>query len=135
MEISKSIIIPAKLDAVFAAIAGGALFKATEVVDGTLKVNFHKNGDYSFSWPEAGKCRGIFKEIIPGEKVIFTWVKSEAVYSKEPMETEVEINLRKVTEGTEMRLSHVGFNMVEAYNSHNEGWGYVMEEFARQLAN
>jgi uncharacterized protein YndB with AHSA1/START domain len=134
MEVSKSITIPADPSTVFAAISKGDLFKATDIVKDTLQLSFQENGAYSFSWPEAGKCQGIFQKIDPNKRVLFTWVKSEAAYSKDPMETLVEVCLERINNGTELTLTHTGFKIIEAYNSHDEGWSFVLKEFAKTLA-
>ena len=133
MEIQKSVIIGKTPESVFKAISEGLLFKVTGIVEETFIFNFEDKGNYSFEWPEVGKCRGTFSKIAFNEKLSFSWIKSEAVYSKEPMKTQVEITLQCVPEGTRLNLEHTGFNIPKAYHSHNEGWDDVLEEFSKQI--
>lgn len=131
----KTQIIKAPLNLVFNAIAEGNLFRATDILEDTFRFDFKEGGQYAFSWPEAGRCEGTFEKIQPNRQVIFTWIKSEAEYTNESIETRVSIELRSITDGTELALNHTGFKNDDAYQSHNEGWDYVLNEFAKSVAN
>src|SRR5690606_5797547 len=115
---------------IFQEIAEGKLFKATGIVEGSLEISFGENGNYSFSWPEAGKCRGKFTKITINRSIQFTWVKSHAAYAKDGFETLVDIQLAPNKEQTQLTLTHGGFQQKEAYDSHLEGWREVLNDFS-----
>lgn len=133
MEIKKNIQINNNPSAVFDAISKGILFKVTGILESSFSFNFVEEGEYAFAWPKAGKCRGRFINITPHENILFTWIKTEASYSQEPMETRVEITLKQTLVGTDLTLVHSGFKIAEAYRSHDEGWDSVLKEFSKSI--
>ena len=61
---------------------------------------------------------GTYSEISPSSKLVFTWAWENAP----DMETLVTIELRKVSEGTELTLTHTKFGNEQARDMHNKGW-------------
>ncbi len=71
---------------------------------------------------------GIYTEIIPGEKLVFTW---NSPYAKESV---VTLHFRKVKEGTELTLTHE-FLAVEQRENHNRGWNGCLDNLVRQFGS
>jgi uncharacterized protein YndB with AHSA1/START domain len=58
---------------------------------------------------------GVYKEIVPGEKLVFTW---NSPYAKDSV---VTVSFRKVKDGTELTLVHE-FLAADQRDNHNRGW-------------
>lgn len=72
------------------------------------------------------KVRGEFVEVVPLERVRFTWGWDAEGSSLPPGASTVEITLQADGEGTLLRLRHTGLPK-EAQASHAEGWIHYME--------
>lgn len=82
-------------------------------VGGTYRIDMHgKNETYSHE--------GIYKEIIPNEKLVFTW-NSHVV-----QDTVVTITLTEVDRGTEVKLRHEFMPNEEMKKNHTEGWTVIL---------
>lgn len=64
---------------------------------------------------------GVFKEIIPNEKIAFTW-NSQAV-----KDTVVTITLTKIGDATEVTLVHEFMPNQEMIENHTRGWTVILE--------
>ena len=62
--------------------------------------------------------RGDYKEIIPNEKLVFSW----GWEGPERYESQVTILLKDNNEGTELTLIHQRLANTEAVEKHTEGW-------------
>lgn len=133
MNICKEMFICTEANQVFKSIESGALFEATGVEPNSLSLNFKESGTYELSWGPVGSCTGVFKNIVKNSKIVFSWVKTEAAYTNEPVETLVEILLFEDRKGTKLTLNHTGFTDKKAFDSHNEGWDSVLDEFGRKF--
>ncbi|MDR8390890.1 SRPBCC domain-containing protein [Aliifodinibius sp. S!AR15-10] len=82
-------------------------------VGGKYQIDMHgKNDTYSHE--------GKYKEIIPNEKLVFTW-NSHAV-----QDTVVTITLSEVNGGTEVKLKHDFLPNEEMKKNHTEGWKQIL---------
>lgn len=61
---------------------------------------------------------GIYREIKPPEKLVFTW----AWEGEEPMNSVVTVEFRELGNATEVMLKHEHLPNVESRNKHTEGW-------------
>lgn len=61
---------------------------------------------------------GVYREISKNKKLAFTW----SWESTPEVETLVTIELRKISEGTEITLTHANFGTEQARDMHNHGW-------------
>jgi len=92
-------------------------FKETEVamdvrVGGRYRIVMHApNG-------ETHRVGGVYKEIIPNKKLVYTW----AWESTPERESLVTIELTSSGIGTEMVLTHQRFADKEARDKHSDGW-------------
>jgi uncharacterized protein YndB with AHSA1/START domain len=68
---------------------------------------------------------GEFREIVPNERVVFTFGWDEPGHPIPPGSSEVEITLTPVAEGTVVRLTHRGLPE-DAVGDHTRGWTYYL---------
>ena len=89
-----------------------------ETVDIDLKVG----GQYSIAMitaeGEHPNAIGEYKEIIPNEKLVFTWTWKGG----EMPDTLVTLDFKAKYGGTELTLLHEQFPAKEAAEKHNQGW-------------
>ncbi|MEO6097847.1 MAG: SRPBCC domain-containing protein [Fibrobacteria bacterium] len=64
--------------------------------------------------------QGIYQDIVPGEKLVFTW---NSPYAKD---TVVTLLFRKVNEGTELSLTHE-FLLETQRENHRGGWNTCLD--------
>jgi uncharacterized protein YndB with AHSA1/START domain len=69
---------------------------------------------------------GVYREIVPNEKVVFTW----AWKSTPERESLVTVTVRPDGDGTIMTLLHEQFFDDEARDRHNAGWTIIMDRLA-----
>lgn len=89
--------------------------------------DFRKGGAFSIAMrPAKGEAvphQGVYKEIVPGEKLVFTW---NSPYAKDSV---VTLLFRKVKDGTELTLTHEFLAEAQRQN-HNEGWKGCLDNLA-----
>lgn len=73
---------------------------------------------------------GIYREVIPNRKLVFTW----AWKSTPERESLVTVTLRPSGRGTELELKHEQFFDAEERDSHKEGWSGALVLLERALA-
>jgi uncharacterized protein YndB with AHSA1/START domain len=78
-------------------------------------------------------ARGIYLEIEPPRRLVFTWGSDDSDCStgKAHDETEVEILLTAAPGGTKLVLTHTKFSTVESRDRHNMGWGMCIDKLER----
>lgn len=86
-------------------------------------------GEVSWTHHNGDTVRGEFVEPVPDRRVVFTYGWERADVGVPPGSTVVEIDLRPVPTGTELRLVHRGLEgpMAEA---HSGGWANYMARLA-----
>ncbi|HTB64051.1 MAG TPA: SRPBCC domain-containing protein [Opitutales bacterium] len=99
-------------------------------IQNTLRVG----GEYSFrtSKPEMGEMavKGIYKEITPPERLVFTWSYDSAKISMKE-ETLVTVELTEKDGGTEVCLTHERFPDAESCDQHQQGWGRILDQMGK----
>lgn len=73
---------------------------------------------------------GVYREIRPPEKLVFTWT-SEG--NPQPGETLVTIEFREKGKTTELLLTHEFFSDEESKKRHNEGWIGCLDKLEKVL--
>ncbi len=73
---------------------------------------------------------GIYREIRPPEKLVYTW-RWEA--QPEHGETQVTVEFREVRDSTEVVLTHERFPTEKARDDHNRGWSGCLDRLAKLL--
>jgi uncharacterized protein YndB with AHSA1/START domain len=82
---------------------------------------------------EIRTVRGIYREIHPSERLVFTWAWDEEA-GKAGHETLVTITFRALGAETEMTILHQRFASQERRDSHNHGWNGSFDKMAEMLA-
>ena len=80
-----------------------------------------KNGDHI--------AVGEYKEIVPNQKLQFTW---ERAAEGLPL-TLVTVEFEDLGKTTRLTLTHEGFNDQADCDDHNEGWTSLFEKFGRMI--
>ncbi|MBA3581528.1 MAG: SRPBCC domain-containing protein [Gammaproteobacteria bacterium] len=76
------------------------------------------------------KLSGVYKEIIPNEKLVFTWGSE----SEDRVETLVTIEFKDLNNGTNVILTHERFITVESAEQHNAGWHGCLDKLNHYIA-
>lgn len=79
---------------------------------------------------EEHEASGVYLEVVPNRKLVFTWVWKETPERK----TLVTVTLRPSGSGTELELKHEQFFDTEDRDSHQEGWSGSLALLERFLA-
>lgn len=91
-----------------------ATVKSKAKVGEEYKIDMHgENDTYTHT--------GIYKEIIPHEKIVFTW-NSQVV-----QDTVVTITLTEKGDATEVKLVHEFMPNQEMIENHTKGWAVILE--------
>ena len=116
-----------KKDVVFKAIGDGHLFANLGAWLGTLKVDFKTGGTFFLSWSPEHTCEGEFVEVVPFEKMIFTW-KDGALGGS----SKVTITLEEKGNFTFVTLFHEGLasfeEAVQVFTGWNDGLDGLPDE-------
>jgi uncharacterized protein YndB with AHSA1/START domain len=84
-------------------------------VGGPMKIKMtHSDGDVF-------RNEGVFLEVVPNERLVFTWNWLED--PSDNGETEVTVTIRAVAEGTELTLVHSKVTNEDYANNLSNGWG------------
>jgi uncharacterized protein YndB with AHSA1/START domain len=73
---------------------------------------------------------GEYRELIPGEKIVFTW-KWDDDEAWENQTSVVTVELSDRDGGTELRLTHEQLPSVESRERHTEGWTVVLDRLEK----
>ena len=74
---------------------------------------------------------GQFREVVPEQRLVFTWTWETDDYAA--VETEVEVTLTDVAGGTELSLVHRRLPDDEAREKHGQGWGSSFDCLAEHI--
>ncbi|MGH7591781.1 MAG: SRPBCC family protein [Gemmatimonadales bacterium] len=98
-----------------------------------FKADLRVGGKYHLEMQStAGKryvVEGAYQELVPGEKLVFTWVSATPVTG----DSLVTLHFRDKDGGTEMTLIHERFASAEAAEQHRKGWTESFEKMAALL--
>jgi uncharacterized protein YndB with AHSA1/START domain len=72
---------------------------------------------------------GVYREVVPDEKLVFTW----AWHTTPERESLVTVSFESDGDGTVLRLTHERFFDEAARDGHLEGWGNLLDKLERQL--
>lgn len=94
-------------------------FDAGMRVGGTLREQMRCDG-------KTYTAHGVYKEIVPGKRVVFThqWEDDD------PVETLVTVEFEDKGGGTEVVLTQTGFREAAEAKAHEEGWSSALANFA-----
>jgi len=77
-------------------------------------------------------CRGEYRELQPGKKIVFTW-QWEDDEDWEDNISVVTVELDDADGGTELRLSHEQLPNEESRNGHTEGWNSALDKLEKMF--
>jgi uncharacterized protein YndB with AHSA1/START domain len=78
--------------------------------------------------------RGIYRQIVAPERLVFTYVNEETDGSLGP-ETVVTVTFEDFGEKTRLTLHHTGFDSIPSRDGHEGGWNSALARFVEYLAN
>jgi len=117
LELKRDVFINAKPETVYAYLTEQK--KVAEWFAAIVEVDARPGGIFKGAESEEFAVQGEYLEIIPNEKIVFTW---GGVHGLEAGATTVEITLREVDNGTHLYLHHYNVPTQEMADSFGHGW-------------
>ncbi len=140
VEVRKVIIAP--VDRVFKAwtepdqlskwLGGGAVAGVRAEQDVRVGGNYRVDFDYAGCEGKSGFMTGIYKEVVPNKKLVFTWTNSSDEFPAKDTVVTVEFIARD--KGTEVIIKHTNFIAQATADRHNNGWEQSLEKLASLVA-
>jgi len=131
-ELQVEKIIPKSVEEVFRAIGEGRLFLNCSGSNETLKIDFKVGGKYHVDFIGHDMSNhGEFLEIIPNQKIVFTWCQDAEVSAKP--DTTVTILFKNQEGKTHILLTHTGFRDQEITEQHRGGWSGGLEDLGAEI--
>ena len=96
---------------------------------GTAEIDARPGGPYRVVVGGAHPSAGEFVEVVPMEKVVFTFGWDEQDHPIPPGSTTIEITLHPEGDKTVVRLVHRGLP-ADAVDDHGKGWAHYLERLA-----
>ena len=96
------------------------------------RVDLRAGGEYRFTIVPGHIARGTYREIVPGERIVFGW-GWEGDDDLAPDDSTVTVTLEPADGGTMVRLVHEGLTEEQAA-SHLEGWTHFFERLEKAAA-
>ena len=139
MKLQVSKIIRAKCERVYAAWTNPETlitwFGPPNRITTAVRVDLRVGGEYYIEMtgedldPKVATASGIYTEIVPEERLRFTWLATWAVGE----ETLVTVTLQDVPNGTEVTILHEYFRSIDMMKGHEQGWTGALINMARVL--
>ena len=79
---------------------------------------------------KAHECAGVYREVVPNRKLVFTWTWPNSTPDRESL---VTITLRAAGKGTELVFLHEQFFDETVRDGHNRGWTGALDKLGRFL--
>ena len=79
-------------------------------------------GTYAVDINDLARARGTFLEVIPHERIVFTFGWEGDGQSVPPGSSTVEVTLTPTADGTHVRVVHRGLRLSETRDQHRDGW-------------
>lgn len=120
--IGKEIFINAPPELVFPFLVNAE--RMVEWMGATAQLDARPGGVFHVDISEKNIAHGEFVEVVPNERVVFTW-GWQGGHEYGPGSTTVEITLQERDGGTFVRLQHSGL-AGEGRTQHSQGWEYFL---------
>jgi uncharacterized protein YndB with AHSA1/START domain len=78
----------------------------------------------------AHECAGVYREVIPNRKLVFTWTWPNSSPERESLLT---LTLRPAGSGTELHFVHEQFFDEAVRDGHKQGWTGALDKLGRFL--
>lgn len=119
-----------------AAVCNGATFESARMdarVGGKYRLQVRRADGEFFT------TVGIYREVKPPERLVFTWQfekdgSGDEFGEVEPPEMLVTVEFKAHGRQTELVLTHEKFASIESRDRHNEGWGRCLAELGKFVA-
>lgn len=82
----------------------------------------------------SGQAIGVYREVVPGQRLVFTWTWRQKATGLLGEETVITAELQDLGGETQVRLTHAGFIDRAVWEGYTLGWGHCFEKLARLLA-
>jgi uncharacterized protein YndB with AHSA1/START domain len=104
----------------------------------SIEVDLRVGGRYRFTMRKqsdggANIVTGVYREVVAGERLVFTWNWEEG--PPFGSNTLVTVEFRDVTGGTEIVIVHERFESEHARDEHTKGWNGCLDRFDGWLSN
>jgi len=130
MTAEKTAVLPLSPDEAFALVTEPARLRRWQTV--SARVDLRAGGSYRWTVVPGHAAAGTFREVVPGERIVFGW-GWEGSDDLAPDSSTVTITLEPVADGTLVRLVHDGLTP-EQEASHMEGWNHFFDRLERAAA-
>lgn len=116
-EITREVVIQAKPETIFPYLTEESKMK--EWFGEIVEADARPGGIFHVGTDDGMHCRGEYVEILPFEKVVFTW---GGLHDMEPGESTVEVTLKEEGGATRLTLRHYNVRQPEAADGFADGW-------------
>ncbi|MDI2036798.1 TIGR03086 family metal-binding protein [Paenarthrobacter nitroguajacolicus] len=131
MSFDKTIHLPVTVDEAFALITQPERLRRWQTV--AARVDLRVGGEYRWTVTPGHHAAGVFQEIEPGKRVVFTW-GWEGGGDLPPGASTVTITLEPEAAGTSLRMVHEGLTEEQAA-SHAMGWNHYLERLVDEASS
>ena len=100
-------------------------------VDVDTVVGGRRNVTMTHSDGESLTSRGHYTEVVPNERLVFTWNWMEDPDG--PSETLMTVEFQPVTDGTQLTLTHERITSATTAQGFTDGWNFCLDMLARYL--
>lgn len=117
---------------VFNSLKAGKLFMNCSADSNSIELDFRVGGKYKLHFKNHKVSNwGEFLEIIPDQKIVFTWCQTFGADQKP--DTKVTIELFSEGPGTKLVLEHKGFKDKETCDNHYQGWNGGINDMTSEM--
>lgn len=127
----KTAFLPVPPDDAFALITEPDRLRRWKTI--AARVDLRAGGEYRFTIVPGHVARGTYREIVPGERIVFGW-GWEGSPDLGPDASTVTVTLEPADGGTLVRLVHEGLTPEQA-TSHLEGWNHFFDRLEAAAAH
>lgn len=117
---------------VFKALQEGKLFMNCSADSNSIDIDFRVGGKYRLDFKNHKVSNwGEFLEIVPNQKIVFTWCQTFGADQKP--DTKVTIELFQEGPKTKLVLGHSGFKDQSTCDDHFQGWNGGIEDLTIEM--
>jgi uncharacterized protein (TIGR03086 family) len=131
MSYTKTVTLPVTPDEAFALVTQPERLRRWQTV--SAYVDLRAGGDYRWTVTPGHVAAGTFKEVVPGERIVFGWGWDGSPELPFDAST-VTITVAPAEGGSVVTLVHEGLNEEQAA-SHAEGWNHFFDRLAKYAAS
>jgi uncharacterized protein YndB with AHSA1/START domain len=119
---------------VFKSLKEGKLFMNCSADSNSIEIDFQVGGKYKINFKNHKVSNwGEFLEIIPNQKIVFTWC--QAFGPDQTPDTKVTIELFADGQKTKLVLQHNGFKDQATCDNHFQGWNGGLNDLTSEMEN